>query len=685
MAHFLNSPEEPFIAFDRGIDREDARSDIQKGGYDDAQNILLRCNPQGGVHICAMANDQKLDPLIVWQTGNAIFVAPYTFATFSAGVLSFSTHLIIARLNPGVEVAVWRYDSGAPGTETLVRRGFNVNPYWTHAVYSRFLITLNGRDAPMKYGQHFLGQGEARPFMFPVGSKPISPVGAAITDENWTFGGASAFESDSTVAANTGTTGSRVHTQSLRIKPSQNVFNSWTAAKNFLTGPYPFGGTDFTDTDFLVFQVFKAAGTANVRVRFGDDANANYFEFTQSVGPSTSWQKFSKLRSTAVKTGTPTWDVIKRVTIFNDDAANDIWFDDLYFLYANAPPALQVATSHKTRLVGGGAPTAGSNLSTLDNLYWSRALFPDEFPAANTTVVSGGNSALASANQVTAVREFGTSMIVGTPSSIQAFTFNTAGDPFLQMITNETGIDSHKSMVQTTNGAMVFFWQRGLYVLRATWRSLGSPKITHLLANLNLTEPWWTTGVFDEKTQTVRFWYREDPSPTQTTTGVVLDYVRAQELGEGVWTTKMTQTADMAIPAIVSGNREVLYVRFNSQDVFRLGTQASGALTCYVQLPWMAREGKDRLAKWLGLIVPYAATAGVAVQIRFASHPDQFDSATFTTVQTLPATPGMAEQGRVLFGNPSRWAQVRFQTATASSMEIFPPVEIIAVPTKRVP
>src|SRR5438034_507363 len=160
MAHFLTSPEEPYIAFDRGIDREDARSDIQKGGYDDAENILLRCNPQGGVHVCAMNVDQKLDPLITWQPGNAIFVAPYTFATFSAGVLSFSTHLVIARAS--TDVSVWRYDSGAPGTETLIRRGFNANKYWTHAVYQQFLITLNGRDAPMKYGQHFLGQGEAR-------------------------------------------------------------------------------------------------------------------------------------------------------------------------------------------------------------------------------------------------------------------------------------------------------------------------------------------------------------------------------------------------------------------------------------------------------------------------------------------------------------------------------------------
>jgi hypothetical protein len=678
MAHFLQSPDEPFIAFDRGIDREDARSDIAKGGYDAAQNILLRCQPMGGTHVCAMATDEELDTLITWQTGNAILVAPFTFSTYASNVLSFSTHLIIAR-DSG---AVWRYDTGAPGTETLVRRGFTTSQkYWTHAIYDQWLLTFNGREAPMKYGQHFLDQGEARPFMFPIGSKPVSPVGATITDENWTHSGTSAFVADSLVPGG----GSRVHTQSLLVGPSDNSFTSWTAAKNFLAGPFPYGGTDFTNNDYLVFQVFKAAGTANFRIRFGNDAGTAFFEWTQSVGPSTSWQTFRLLRSAAAVTGAPVWSSIKRLTFFNDDAVNDIYVDDTYFLYSNAPPALQVATSHKGRIVGGGAPTAGTNRPTLANLYWSRALFPDEFPVSNSTIVSGGTSALAQANMVTAVREFGTSIIVGTPSSINAFTVDATNNPTLQLVTNETGIDSHKSMVESPNGAMLYFWQRGIYVLRSTWRSNGSPKIAHLFNDLDLTEPWWTTGVFDEKTQTIRFWFRNNEAIEHTTTGIVFDYVRAQELGEGVWTSTMSQVADMAIPAIVDGNREVVYVRFDGQEVFRLGTQDSGTLTCNVELPWMSREGKDRLVKWLGLIVPYGAAQPVKVYARYASHPEAFSSAVYSLIQTLPASPAMAEQARVLFGTTSRWIQIKFETATAAGMEIFTPIEIIAIPTKRMP
>ena len=682
MAHIATVPEEPFISFERGIDREDPRTSIAKGGYDDGSNIVLRCLPQGGTHVCAVLTDTALDAAATKPPGFPIFIAPFTYSTYSASTLSFSTHIVQAN-DSG---AVWRYDSGSPGTYTLVRRGFTTTQkYWTDSTYDTWLLTFNGREAPMKYGQHFFGQAEARPFMFPSGSKPISPLGATITDENWTHGAGGSFVADASVPGG----GSRVHTQSLLVPATVNTYNSWTAAKNFLTGPYPYGGTDFASTDYLVFQIFKAAGTANIRIRFGDDANANYFEFTQSIGPNAGWQTFRLLRSTAVTTGAPVWSSIKRVTFFNDDATNNVYFDDAYFLYANAPPALQVGTYYNTRIVGGGAPIAGSTTSALANLYWSRASFPDEFPPANYLPISGGPHGLARANQITAVKQFGANVVVGTPSSVYSFALDSSGLPTNDLITNEHGIDSHKAMIETPNGALMFFWQKGIYVMRATWRSYGASKIVHILSDLWLDEPWWTQGAFDEKTQTLRFWWREKPSgagnPTQTTTGIIFDYVRAQELGEGIWTGKMTQLADYATAALVNGQREVLYVAFNNTNITRMGVTSSGALTSYVQLPWMSREGSDRLTKWLGLIVPYAGDSPLDVYIRYASHPDQFDTATFSLIQTLPAAPGYAEQARVLFGTPSRWAQVKFQCSTADGMEIFPPVEMIAVPTKRVP
>jgi hypothetical protein len=510
-------------------------------------------------------------------------------------------------------------------------------------------------------------------------------VGAPIADETWVHGGTSGFVNDSSVPGG----GSRVHTQSLKVAISTNSNVQWGTAHDFRTGPFPYGGTDFATSDYLITQVFKAAGgaAANVRIRFGDTADANFFEFTVSITGSASWQTIRVLRSTAVTTGAPVWQTIKKVTYFNDDATNEVYFDDSYMLYANAPPAFQVATYHKNRVVGGGAPVAGSSIApALATLYWSRVNFPDEFPPANTLVVSGGTNALSRANQVTAIREFGASCMVGTPHSIVAFTLDQNGNPQQQTVTNEHGVDSHKAMIETPNGALMFPWQKALYVIRATWRAYGTGKIAHLFKDLWLDEPWWTHGVFDEKTQTIRWWFREKPlggsNPTQTTTGVVFDYVRAQELGEGVWPGTMTQLADYPIPTYVNGQREVMYVAFNSQDITRMGVNTTIRPSSSVTFPWMALEGKDKLSKWLGCIIPYKSTSTVAVAIRYASHPQDFDTAAYTTVQTLPASPTISEQARVLFGTTSRWAQVKL---TSTDMEIYPPVELIAVPTKRVP
>jgi hypothetical protein len=679
---FTAAPEEPVESFERGIDLDSPRTAIKKGGYEDAQNMLLACESGGAQHLCTVRLDAELDSGITWPAGNVRWFAPYTFSTFSAGTLTFSSHLVIARTDGSVH----RYDTGSPGTTTLVRRGLSASQdYWTHATYDQWVLTFNGRDAPMKYGQHFLfaDQNEARPFLFPLGSKPITPAGPAIALEAWTFGGASAFVADASVPGG----GSRVHTSSLLVSPSQNAFNSWTSARNFLSGPQPYGGTDFAGTDFFVFQYFKSATAGNIRVRFGDDAGANYFEFTVSTITTGAWTTAALLRSSATTTGAPNWNSIKRVTVFNDDAVNNVHVDDFYMLYANAPAALQVACEHKGRVVGGGAPIAGSASSpALSTLFWSRANFPDEFPAANNQIMSGGFSSLAKTNQITAVREYQDSVIVGTPHTIFAWTVGTDGSPSKSVVTSELGIDAHRAIVETPAGSLLFTWQRGIYILRATGRGYASQKVASLLKSLWLEEPWWTVGAIDERTKTVRFWFREktNGNPTKTTKGLIFDYVRAQDLGEAVWPSTMTQLADYATSAYVNGLREVLYGRLDSNDIFRLHATSSGTLTSYVRLPWMSREGSDRLVKWMGLVVPYAATSPVTVRLRTASNPEQFEGATFSDILALPATPGVAEPARVLFGSTARWVQVEFR-ATAFGFEVFPPVEMIAVPTKRVP
>lgn len=676
---------EPFLSFEKGMDQESSPTMLPRGAYEFASNILMG-EDGGKKYLASTRVDAALDALVVWPAGNTIWFQPYTMHTIAGSVVTETTHLLLAQDNG----AVWRYDAGTPGTLTIVRRGFTAAlDLWTHLIYDRYLCTMNGGDAPMKYAQHFYYEANTdaytpTPFMFPLGAKPVSPIDTGVVGELTTHGGAGAYIPDDGTAA----TGARVGTGFLRVAVSNNSYITFSsAARNFLTGPSPYGGTDFAAGDSFVFQYKKAATTAGFTIDFAtDNTFAAYFRFTIAAGDITgdgTWRRLTRLRSTVSTVGAPVWSNISAVRVTNSDAANALDVDDFYFLYAVAPPAFQVGCSHKDRIIGGGVPVVAT-VMRLSNIYWSRAQFPDEFPTANTQVLaSGAGLTLSRTNQINVLREYGDVVVTGLSSSILSWTLDSAGSATRSTITSEFGMDSQRGIAETPAGTLIFPWQRGFYMLRSTGRQFVSGKIIDVIADLDLVEPWWTMAVLDEQTKTIRFWFRET-SQVRTTAGVIFDYSRGQEEGTPVWSGEMSQMADFAAPAYVSGIRRTLYCRNNASGIQIMHQTASGTLASEIRLPWMARGARDMIAKWQGVTLQYSATAPVTVQIRHANNPHEFSSAAWTTVGTLVANPTITEQARIPFGSPSRWAQIRLTTASYG-MRLYPPVIPYAHETQRPP
>lgn len=691
MTQFASLPVEPFLSFERGINRDAAVTLVDKGFYHDSVNMLLSSDTSAR-HPASAKIDAILDDEIVWPSGGTVWLSPFTYSEFDAdtGILSFDTHLLIHRSDG----SFWRYDdpiAGAPaGTSTLVRRfdDSSTSQLVTHFIYDQWLCFLNGRDAPLKYGQHFLwdGIGVTTPYLFPLGSKPVSALDPNVTGETITLGGSSDWIVDNDTPGG----GARNGTHSLKVSSSQNVVIQFAEARNYTAGPRPYGGTNFADTDFMVLQYLKQEGSGNVRVRFGNNAGTAYFELAlTSLTADGAWHTKSILRGDDTITGVPNYNSIERVTIFNDDAAADVYVDDLYWLYANAPPAAGVGTAHKDRIILGGVPVAGvDNDPALSTLFYTPSSKPDEFPSTNQQIISGGSTSLARTNRITALREYGDAVIIGTQNAIFSWTLGTSGEPSRSVITTETGIDSPRAIVETPSGSLLFPWQRGFYILRQTGRSYVSEKIAPILKDIWLEEPWWTIGVRDERTKTIRFWFRERPrgatAPKTTTSGVVFDYVRAQELGEAVWASRLTQLADFAVEAYVNGQRETLYCRFGGDDIYRMHVTEGGTLESSITFPWLSLAGRDKLVKWVGVTVPYAATAIVRCFIRYANNPGEFETAKYEEIDSLPPSPNLSVQGRVNFGKTARWAQIKMQCQTYG-FEIFPPVDFVAVPTVRMP
>lgn len=674
---------QPFQSFGKGINRDDPPTVVPEGHYEDALNMLLY-SATSGQHMTSMRKDVLLDDLVVWPDGNLYWFAPYTFSTYNAttGVLAFETHLLMLRSTGQFH----RYDAGEPGTTQNVRRisgSLGASQLTTHFVYDQWIVVLNGRDAPWKYGQHFRfqGQGHEVPYLFPLGSKPVSPLEPSVTGETITLGGASAFTADASVPGG----GARVGTHALSVAASATVRIHFTASRNFQAGPLPYGGTNFANTDFFQFQYYKAADAGGITVRFYKTYNTVYRTYTSTTSTTGAWTLENLARTGADTGGFVDADMaaITDVEIISSDAANATYIDDMYFLYANAPPAAQVGTAHKDRIVLGGVPVAGVNSDpALSTLFWTEAEKPDEFPSSNTQTIAGGSQSLSRTNRIAVLREYGDAVIVGTQNSIFAWTVGTDGAPSRSVITTETGIDSPRAISETPSGSLLFPWQRGFYILRQTGRNYVSQKIAPLLNDVWLEEPWWTIGVRDEKTKSIRFWFREvdgDDTPVMTTNGIVFDYVRAQDSGAAVWPSRMSQLADYATEAYVDGVREVLYSKFNSQQCWRMHVDEGGTLESSVTLPWLATQSRDKTTRWTGINVPYAATADVRVFARFANNPGEFLDAGFEELQSLGQNPDIRDPAHIPFGRSSKYCQIKFQ-AQEFGFELYPPITLVAAP-----
>lgn len=684
MSLWMQGEPQPVGSFAKGIDKDSPRTMLPDGHYDDAENMLLYSS-SSGQHLSTMKTDELLDSTVTWPTGNLYWFAPFTYSTYNAttGVLAFQTHLLMLRSTGQYHI----YNASTQAT-TNVRRtatSLGASQLTNHFIYDQWIVTLNGRDSPWKYGQHFLwdSQGESTPYLFPLGSKPVTPLVPSITGETVTLGGTSAFVADASAPGG----GARVGSHCLKVGTSATVRITFTRARDFRAGPKPYGGTNFSNTDFFQFQYYKSADAGGITVRFYKTYNTVYRTYTSTTSTTGAWTLESLARTGADTGGFTDADMaaITDIEIISSDAANDTYIDDMYFLYANAPPAALVGTAHKDRIVVGGAPVAGTlSDPALSTLFWTDASKPDEFPSTNTQVIAGGAQSLSRTNRISALREYGDAVMIGTQNCIFAWTVGTDGTASRSVITTETGIDSPRAISETPSGSLLFPWQHGLYILRQTGRNYVSQKIAPILKDIWLDEPWWTISAKDEVTKTIRIWFREKSDtatadPTATSNGIVFDYVRSQDSGGAVWPSRMTQLADYAVEAYVNGRREVLYCNFASPNVYRMGVTAGGTLQSSVSLPWMGTQTRDKLTRWTGISVAYSSSTPVRVFARYANHPEDFDNAEFEELQSLMAYPIISDPTHIPFGQSSRFVQIKLQ-AQESGFELFPPLTMIAAP-----
>lgn len=616
----------------KGINTYDPPTRIAKGFYADALNMVLTNKAPTTV-----GGTTKLNTTAVPNAAKIVWFEPYT----DSGAV---TTLVVAT-DDG-----YLYEYNIVGdTWTTLRSGLTTGDLvWTHVPFRGSLVLSSGNDeSPYKFdGTNLL----------PVGSLLVADME---DDETWSG------STDDSVNYREGT-------ESQSIAGATNAFLAYSPVKDFLTGIN--GATNFASTDNFKIKAIRTAGVGagTVRFRFGNAAGTAYFEASTTVTAGT-WTQLTILRSAFATTGAPVWSSIARFTIFVD-TADTISFDDAQWQYALKPPVGSLVELYNQQLIVAGISTDRVAIQ------YSDAGTIDLFPAVNVARFSGGRHALEKRDEITALHSYFDELIVGKVNS--AWTFSGAGENVsISALPLTIGIDGHRAIVETP-WALHFSFENNIFGARLTSRGLLSSNISSLLLNIDGANLDRIVSLRHDRSHTVRWSLRTTTaSPTsQNDLGLIYDYQL------DAWTTTYGPKIGYYTRAIINGNREILAAAYTGY-IYRVdvGTTFDGAaIESYVTLPYYQTEDperQDKTTRWLDVTAYVSGTATVSIDARFADEPHEFDTASFTSYGTIPATPD-GDKGFAFLGVTARWCQIRLR-ATSGSFATRLPIVVGYMSTDR--
>lgn len=390
-----------------------------------------------------------------------------------------------------------------------------------------------------------------------------------------------------------------------------------------------------------------------------------------------TWFHIEIPMSTFTETGTFLLADIDVIEFFveNDGAGALVAYMDLvYVIYAAAaqmPPA-RVNMKHKNVYWAGGTANSASTAEiTASEVHFAKVLAPDEYDALAFFSVEDTDG-----TEVQALAQFFDQLFIGKDDSCHSLNVTLSGTVYpnynleLIHVTQEHGVSSHRS--QIIDGKLLYLYWRGqLWTYDGTSTEYVSNLIEPTLADVEptrfqqvvsahlnrLNEIWWT-------------W----PTAGSTDNDA---YVRLSTETKG-FIDSAGQTLMNLLVTSEDGTPTLLTVddagRVLEQD---RGTDFDGSPIVAVCRPsWFTADDQLRVKCWLDCIVNFARFVGggtTTVQVRFADHPAEFNSATFQTIGTYDSSLTTGESfGRVFVGEISKWVQIQVTTTSVPLTVFFP-------------
>jgi len=336
--------------------------------------------------------------------------------------------------------------------------------------------------------------------------------------------------------------------------------------------------------------------------------------------------------------------------------------DDVYSVYLTTMPNVQFLREWKNVLFG----------MLDDTYYFSKVAAPDQYDVlANSSLKSGGES-------IRGVARFFNQLTIGTDTHIFSISGSTQGSTYpayafdQNEVTDEIGIDSHRSIVKADN-KLYWYWQGHIVEYNGTKADHISYPIDTILDDMDQAQAQFIVGAAFRGKHEIWWTLRR---LTHAVNDRVLKFDhqwKAFILVEGL-------TTPVLFKSSVSRSEKFLTIDETSRKIYEQNKAASysfvGVAQSYIlELPAMNIPGFSLqwVENWLQFL---NNTGNVLVQYRHGDTLRSIQGASYQTAETV-AMNADGEYGKMRLGERASWLQVRF-TASGVKMELQPPFLVTA-------
>ena len=636
--------------YSQGIDSYSSDIALMEARTADMQNMDV----PGGVPTVIGGSVLHATGMVMPDAKPPVFLARYTPASGTATYVA-----------QGVDGIVYTWSGSAWVKE---RSGLSTTAgLWASTIaFADYIISSNPSDGNYKWdGSNYL----------PLGAKIICDMDSD-EDGDWTNGAVETTTFIEGVQART--TGTLDGSANADITMTYNPSGTQDLQAGILQAKdYVVTATDHSTAIATInFQInlsdaanFNDTGTDSY-LRIQSTAGSAYIQFDADTWGTlaTGWNQVTLTMTAGDETGTFDASAVDSVVFEIQSQTGDLVaiIDDCYINYVTTMPVGQINSHFKNMVLVGNVAGGKSEV------HYSPVSAPDEYEADAVLPIASDDG-----SGISLLHPFFDQVLVGKEENslhtlgvqLEGFTYPSYRWSTKRVKFADHGASSQRAVVEANNRLYIYY-KGAVY----RFEGISSTKISYPVTD---TLNSFAVALLDEavmgKLEGENLFYLWWPkSGASTNTGsIAYDYVR------DAWLPLTGQVMALAERVHESGTEYLLTV----DETGRVLKQNSGTtldtanLVAYFRTPWFSGMDPFELTYWGELFTSFTSTTTgtLTVQYRLAQHVSDFDTASFTTLDTYAVG---SDLGRRLIGQSSRWLQLSF-TSTGVPFSLHWPITVL--------